>query len=155
MPRVPPVTTATRATPLSLQQFLLRGRAITRSSCQTPALCRKSGTLSNAEHRPWRRASRARSAALDAHRDAHAAADAERGETLLGIAPLHLVEERDQHARAGRADRMADRDRAAVDVDPGRIPAEILVDGASLRRESLIRLDEVEILDLPAGLLES
>ena len=29
--------------------------------------------------------------ALDAHRDAHAAADAERGEALLGVALLHLV----------------------------------------------------------------
>ena len=71
--------------------------------------------------------------ACDAHRDAHAAADAQGGETLLGIALLHFVQQRHQHARAGGADGVADRDRAAVDVDLGRIPAEVLVDRAGLR----------------------
>src|ERR1700745_1325852 len=75
------------------------------------------------------------SVACDAHRDAHAAADAQRGEALLGIALLHLVQQRDQHARAGRADRMTDRDGAAVDVDLTGIPAEVLVPGAGLRRK--------------------
>src|SRR5262245_47687689 len=49
---------------------------------------------------------------------------------------------------------MAERDRAAVDVDLRGVPAEILVDGASLRRKRLVRLDEIEVLDLPAGFLE-
>src|SRR5215212_188062 len=52
--------------------------------------------------------------ALEAHGDAHAAADAQGGEALLGVALLHLVEKRDQHPRAGSADGMADRDGAAV-----------------------------------------
>src|SRR6267154_486133 len=113
MPRVPPVTTATRA--------------ITRPPSALVLL------------------------SLHAHRDAHAAADAERGEALLGIAPLHLVQQRHQHARTGSADRMAERDRAAVDVDLGGIPAEVLVDGASLCGKGLVGLDEIEVLDLPAG----
>src|SRR6266851_9048364 len=113
MPRVPPVTNATRATTISFQ-----GSSIPR----------------------------------DAHRDAHAAADAQRGEALLGIALLHFVQQRDQHAGTGSADGVADRDRAAVDVDLGSIPAEILVDGAGLRREGLIGLDQIEIADVPAGL---
>src|ERR1700744_6521287 len=70
--------------------------------------------------------------AREAHGDAHAAADAERGEALLGIALLHFVQQRDQHARAGCTDRMTDRDRAAIDVDLGGIPAQVLVDGAGL-----------------------
>ena len=59
-----------------------------------------------------------------------------------------------EHARAGRADRMADRDRAAVDVDLAGIPAEVLVDRAGLRGERLVRLDQVEVADVPAGLLQ-
>src|SRR3546814_18642188 len=64
---------------------------------------------------------------LDAHRDAHAAADAQGRKTLLRIVLLHLIEQGDQHARARCADRMADRDRAAVDVDLGGVPAHFLV----------------------------
>src|SRR5436305_8671905 len=94
-----------------------------------------------------------RSIAREAHRDAHAAADAQRGEALLGIALLHLVQQGYQHARAGGADRMADRNRAAIDVDLAGIPAEVLVDRAGLRRERFIGLDQVEIADAPAGLL--
>ena len=37
---------------------------------------------------------------LDAHGDAHAATDAQRGETFLGIALLHLMQQRDEDARA-------------------------------------------------------
>ncbi len=49
---------------------------------------------------------------------------------------------------------MTDGDRAAVDVDDGRIPAKILVDGTGLGREGLIGFDEVEIADGPAGLFQ-
>src|ERR1700680_24470 len=66
-----------------------------------------------------------------------AAADAQRGEALLRNALLHFMQQDHQHARAGRADRMADHDRAAVDVDVdlGGIPAEVLVDRVGLRRD--------------------
>ena len=60
---------------------------------------------------------------LDAHGDAHAAADAQRRQALLGVALLHLVQQRDQHARAGGADRVADGDRAAVHVHLARCPS--------------------------------
>src|ERR1700724_3609454 len=97
MPRVPPVTNATR---VMLNSLLGNG-----------------------------------SVASYAHGDPHAAADAERGKALLGIALLHLVQQRHQHARTGCANGMAESDRAAIDVDPGSIPAEVLVDRAGLRRE--------------------
>src|SRR5262249_43251692 len=82
---------------------------------------------------------------LDAHCNAHATTDAKGGEALLGIALLHLVEQRHQHARAGRADRVAERDCAAVDVDLAGVPAEVLVDRAGLRREGFVGFDEVEV----------
>src|SRR5262249_33878907 len=64
---------------------------------------------------------------LQTHRDAHAAADAEGGETLLGLAPAHLEQKRHEHAGARRANGMADRDGAAIDVHLGGIKAQILV----------------------------
>src|SRR5688500_817722 len=91
---------------------------------------------------------------LQAHGDAHAAADAERGQALPGVAPAHLVQERDEDAGARRADRMADRDRAAVDVHDLRVPAHVLVDRERLGREGLVGLHELEVADLPARLLE-
>src|SRR5262245_34571086 len=45
-----------------------------------------------------------------AHGDAHAAADAQRGEALLRITLLHFMQQRHEDAGAGGADRMADRD---------------------------------------------
>src|SRR3546814_8473473 len=62
---------------------------------------------------PWALLLPAPYSPLDAHRDAHAAADAQGRKTLLRIVLLHLIEQGDQHARARCADRMADRDRAA------------------------------------------
>src|SRR5882672_7706658 len=91
------------------------------------------------------------SVARNAHGDAHAAADAQRGEALLGVALLHLVEQGRQHARARGADRMAERDRAAIDVELRWIEAEFLADGQRLRGEGFVGLDEVEVLDRPAG----
>src|SRR5262245_8319877 len=91
---------------------------------------------------------------LDAHGDAHAAADAQSGKAFLGVALLHLIEQRHQDARAGGADRMAERDRAAIDVDLAGVPAQILVDCAGLRRERLVGFYEVKILDSPTRFLE-
>src|ERR1019366_5656476 len=90
------------------------------------------------------------SVACNAHGDAHAAADAQRSEALLGIALLHFMQQRHQHAPPGCADWMAERASHAVDVALGGIPAEVLVDRAGLRREGFIGLDQVEIADLPA-----
>ena len=60
---------------------------------------------------------------LDRQRHAHAAADAQRSQALLRAAPLHFVQQRHEDAAALRADRMTDRDRAAVDVGFGKIDA--------------------------------
>src|SRR5205807_6613632 len=67
------------------------------------------------------------------HRDPHAAADAKRCETFLGIAPRHPVEQRHQDAASCCPDRVAERNRAAIDVDLARVPTHFLVDGAGLR----------------------
>ena len=50
---------------------------------------------------------------------------------------------------------MADGDGAAVDVDLGRIPAQVVVHRHGLGGERLVGLHQVQILDRPAGLLEA
>src|SRR5512139_3216097 len=75
--------------------------------CTAPNFCRSKGRGSAAPHNFSALRAFALSA-LHTHGDAHAAADAERGKTLLGVAALHLVQQRGQHARAGSTDRMAD-----------------------------------------------
>ena len=146
MPRVPPVTNCNARHALLLPEFFYNRRFddldISKNAFRRSAL----HALSTVHVRGL--------TALHAHRNAHAAADAQRGEALLGVAPLHLVEQRHQHARAGRADRMADRDRAAVDVDLVGVPAEILVDRAGLRGEGLVGFDQIEVGLAPAGLLQ-
>src|SRR5262249_57822040 len=97
IPRVPPVTTATRAisAPPCDEPFVMVGRRTRGLSRHPPA----SSVVSP----------------FDAHRNAHAAADAKRGEALFRVALLHLLEQRDQHPPARGADRMTERDRHAVD----------------------------------------
>ena len=92
--------------------------------------------------------------AFQRHGDAHAAADAQRREALLGVPLLHLMQQGDQDARARGADRVADGDRAAVDVHLGGVPAEVLVDRQRLGGEGFVGLDQVEVVGLPAGALQ-
>src|SRR4051812_41858979 len=60
----------------------------------------------------------ARSLPLQQDRRALPPADAEGGEAEVDVAAAHLVEQGEDDPRAGRADRVAERDRAAVDVEP-------------------------------------
>src|SRR5690606_4893126 len=100
MPRVPPVTNAIRAMTVLLAALLIK-------SCPCRTRVRRYG-------RPllW---------TFHADRDAHAAADAQGRQPLLRLALLHLVQQADQDARARGADRMTERDGAAIDIDLGRI----------------------------------
>src|SRR5262245_29795017 len=62
---------------------------------------------------------------LHGHGDRAATAESQRREPIATFAPLELVEERRDDARAARPDRVAERDRAAVDVDLVPIEAEL------------------------------
>jgi len=57
--------------------------------------------------------------------------------------------------RAGSAERVADGNRAAIDVDLGRIPAHLLVDGNGLCGERFVDFHQVQVLCSPAGLLQA
>src|SRR5690606_41106454 len=59
-----------------------------------------------------------------------------------------------KNTRAACPDRMAEGDRATIDVYLFNVPAKVPVHGAGLGGESLVRFDEVKILGAPAGLLQ-
>src|SRR3954462_5260052 len=142
MPRLPPVTNATRAMVFPPTDDEANGSGEPLTGGQP---CVKGASL---------RLANRQFLALHAKSDAHAAADAERREALLGVALLHFVQERHQHPRAGGPDRVANGDRTAIDVHDVLVPAHVLVDRESLGGEGLVGLDEVKVGDLPAGLFE-
>src|SRR5205085_451974 len=90
------------------------------------------------------------SAALDAHRDALADPDAERGHPALRVSRVHRVEERDEDAAAARADRVAERDGSTTYVDLLGVELEAPDARDRLRGERLVELDEVEAPDVPS-----
>ena len=83
---------------------------------------------------------------LEQSRRAHAAADAHRHEPSAAAALAELVHELRRELRAGRAERMTERDRAAVDVHLLFVEPEIAHDGHDLRRERLVELDQVDVV---------
>src|SRR5690349_23043410 len=73
----------------------------------------------------------------------HAAADAHRHDDVLGLAATALDQRVAGAARAGHAERMADRDRAAVDVELVVRDAELVAAVEHLNGEGLVQLPQV------------
>src|SRR3977135_2570578 len=85
-------------------------------------------------HRQHPRRRRDYSNALHQHRSALPSADAQRGDTTLAAGALEDLEHVQHDARAGCSDRVAERDRAAIDVQlravelaEGAVEAEVLL----------------------------
>src|SRR4030095_2558937 len=74
------------------------------------------------------------SSTLDEHRAAESATDADRGDAAPTSHPLEHVQHVERYSRARRTDRVADRDRTAVDVELG------FIDGPERRIESQLGL---------------
>src|SRR5215212_3407198 len=91
---------------------------------------------------------------LDDHRNPLPSADARGGEAVALLAAAQLVENRQQEARAGGAERMAERDRAAVDVQLLLVDVELFRDREDLSRERFVDLDEVDVVELHPRALE-
>src|SRR5438477_13023006 len=87
---------------------------------------------------------------LDRHGDALADTDAHGGERALATALLHAVHRRQRQPRAAHAQRMAERNRAAMRIDEIGIllDAQLAQASDTLRSEGLIELDQIEIADL-------
>ena len=63
------------------------------------------------------------------------------------VGGLQAVEQRAGDAGAGHAERVADRDRAAVHVELVDVDAQVAVAGDDLRGERLVDLDQVDVVD--------
>src|SRR5438874_12402952 len=87
-------------------------------------------------------------------RAALAAADAHRHDAPLGLAAGAFLEEVAGETRAGHAEGMADRDRAAVDVVLGGIDAELVARVEALAGEGLVELPEIDVVDRQAMALQ-
>src|SRR6478735_12316279 len=83
-----------------------------------------------------------------------AAAGADRGEAEAAAVAAQVVHHRAEDAAAARADRMAESDRAAVDVRGLRVRAEHRDRVERDRGERLVHLDPLHVADRLARLLE-
>ena len=88
---------------------------------------------------------------LDRDSHSHAAAHTQRGQPLSLSSALKLMQQRHHDPRAAAANRMAKRDRAAVDIHFLRGDRHILQHREDLRGKRLVDLDEIEVADREAG----
>src|SRR5687768_12860320 len=99
------------------------------ASCQLPVSSSRESRTANRE-----------SDAFHDCRDPLPAADAGGREAAFQTAPAELECQRQQQARAGHPQWMAERDRAAVDVHAIAIESEVFFDRKVLGRECLVDL---------------
>src|SRR5438045_8935933 len=85
---------------------------------------------------------------------AHAPADAHGDDPPALLPPAQLVEQRPGHARAGHPVRVPGGARAAGPVDPPGVDAQAVATVDDLRGEGRVQLDDVDVLELQAGVLE-
>src|SRR5205085_11501875 len=83
-----------------------------------------------------------------------AAADAHRDDAPLRLAPAAFLQDVAGETRAGHAERVADRDRAAVDIVLLGIDAELVAGIEALAGEGFVELPEIDVLDLQAVALQ-
>src|SRR6185369_7489741 len=91
---------------------------------------------------------------LDGHRGGFAAADAQRRDAALELTLAQRTQERDDDARAARADRVAQRAGAAVHVHDLVRELELGHRGHGHGGESLVHFPQVHALGIPARLLQ-
>lgn len=65
------------------------------------------------------------------------------------------MQQADQYAATGGANGVAEGDGAAVDVNPASIPAQLLTHGQGLGREGFIGLDQIQLGQTPARLIQA
>src|SRR6266498_5002652 len=85
---------------------------------------------------------------------AHAAANTHGYNSILGLAPAALDQGMAGQPCAGHAVGMADRDRAAVDVELFWVDPELVAAMDDLHRKCLVQLPEIDVVDLESVSLE-
>src|SRR5689334_1288366 len=91
---------------------------------------------------------------LEQARAALTAADAHRHHAPLRLATRTFLQQMAGETRAGHAEGMTDRDRAAVDVVLGGIDAELVAAVQALAGKGLVELPEIDVVDLQPGALQ-
>src|SRR5207244_728811 len=83
-----------------------------------------------------------------------AAADAHRNDAPLGLAPAAFLQDVAGETRAGHAERVPDRDRAAVDIVLLGVDAELVTRIQALAGEGFVELPEIDVVDRQAVALQ-
>src|SRR5919205_677248 len=91
---------------------------------------------------------------LEGRRDGAAAAETQRRHAVAALAAAQLVEQGRDDSRSRGADRVPERDRAAIDVDLVPVEPQLAPIGERLRGKRLVDLDEVELVDRHADSVE-
>src|SRR5258707_1172153 len=91
---------------------------------------------------------------LDGKRDALSTADAQSNDAALQPVAPHRVNEPGRENGAGRADRMAVRDGAALDIDDLLRQAEFACHHDGDGRERLVYLEALHLIERPSRALE-
>src|SRR5437588_1855304 len=92
---------------------------------------------------------------LDDRGVGHPAALANRRQRIVSVAPLELVQRRQDEPRATRAQWVTKRDRATIDVQPIEADAKLFLPGQADRCERLVDLEQVNIVDRHARALQN
>src|ERR1700726_2733739 len=88
---------------------------------------------------------------LEDRGDALAPADAHGDQRVPAAGPPQLIQRLDDQDGARGTDRVPERDTAAVRVGPLWRQAELADHGQGLRRERLVHLEHVDLVDLQSG----
>ncbi len=72
----------------------------------------------------------------------------------IGFAAPQLVQQRDHQPCAGRAQRMSQRNRPAIDIHLIAIQAKLFFDRQVLPGKSLVYFDQVDFVQLQPGFFE-
>src|SRR5262245_60009234 len=88
------------------------------------------------------------------HGDTHPTTNAQRCDASVEILRTKGMDESRQDAGAAGADRMSERDRAAVDVDSLGVDTKLLHDGYRLHRECFVQLEKINLIDIHARRVE-
>src|SRR6185437_5570577 len=91
---------------------------------------------------------------LDCNCSGFTATDAERGDAAFEVLCLQRMQQRHDQAGTGGADGMAERAGAAVDVQLVARNSEILLRCHRHHREGLVDLEQVDVADAPADLVQ-
>ena len=91
---------------------------------------------------------------LKHRREALPDTDAEWSDPVVNLAAIHLVNQCCCKPSAAGAKRMADRDRAALDVDAVHVKVEFANTGDGLCCKCLVEFEEADIVDRESGPIE-